>query len=821
MTPPRSVRTWSAGSRAAGSSSGTTRTVSTPRTWTASTCRASRRSASPTTSSRIKNRLLHDEPTSKFLVYRSGQVPTGIGNWLLDLELAYGVFTADRTALVAQDLGLTGKGIDEVVQAHEKFFNATKRVQSLKALLNPEDDAAKLRAKISAVVLGQREHSLLEITRTLLTENAKGLHAKYDALVDYGLDDFYWRGVASIYGYESASPSIDDLVLWIFRKAIEGFKSDRPGGLQNIQLDFASLRNDRRSQEAMATLAKRAARDLDYASKIEDASFRDLVAVDLFEETDQKIISDLARAVAEQTVTAARGRRGRAGAAEQRVDRRLPAALHGYRQRLRTAGRARLAGSRDAVVRRRAGALPPRVVPHRPALPAVRLRRAHGRVPEAAGGAARAGREALHQQVRLRAGQRVAAAGGPGRQVALDRAALADVLLRRLRRAAGAGWRQEGRRHHLRRAALRGGRRTRLAHPAGGPLRRHARRRPRGAAELHATRHGGASAALDAQALRRCQDRARRRPADEQHRFPRQDPRERRWHGDPGRGLQGPERRRAARALQGQPGPVRLPQPDRRHRRQARHRTPGLRGRRGHAARHRRPREEAGQRQRHQHLHHGRPRLPVPGRGSGRHVLPVDPAAGRRHQGRQPALRAGARASRSTTPSQPSTPPSSGSRATWKSQIPKSIHRLRLAGGGLTVRPRRGDAAGDRRPGAGGQQEAQERHPTGQRRGLAGVRQDHHRAGRRPPVPVRAGQRQGPAPHAPGRALRRRDADLEPRRPDLRPDLDRQARPLPERTDAAQPGRRTTTTTVPSSSASRSASPTPTSGGSSPRRSTR
>ena len=51
----------------------------------------------------IKDRLLHDEPTSKFLVYRSGQVPDGVGNWLLDLELAYGVFTADRTSLVAQD----------------------------------------------------------------------------------------------------------------------------------------------------------------------------------------------------------------------------------------------------------------------------------------------------------------------------------------------------------------------------------------------------------------------------------------------------------------------------------------------------------------------------------------------------------------------------------------------------------------------------------------------------------------------------------------------------------------------------------------------
>lgn len=252
----------------------------------------------------IKNRLINADPPGKFLVYRSGPVPTGIGNWLLDLELAYGVFTADRTALVAQDLGLDAEGIDDVVQAHEKFFNAAKRVESLKALLNPEDDAPKLRAKITAVVLGQPEHTFLELTRTLMVENAKGRRTKYEALVEYGLDDFYWRGAASIYGYASPSPSIDDLVLWMFRKAAEGFESDQPGGLHNIQRDFASLRNDRRSQDAFVTLAKRAARDLDYASSIEDVSLRDLVSVDIFEEADQKIISVLARGVAEQTISA-------------------------------------------------------------------------------------------------------------------------------------------------------------------------------------------------------------------------------------------------------------------------------------------------------------------------------------------------------------------------------------------------------------------------------------------------------------------------------------------------------------------------------------
>ena len=252
----------------------------------------------------VKNRLLHAAPKSKFLVYRVGSVPTGVSNWLLDLELAYGVFTADRTSLMQQDLGLTADGIDEIVRVHEKFFRAAKRVQSLKALLEPDDDVDKLRAKMLAVLLGQREHSLLELMRTLLIENAAGSDAKYRALVDYGLDEFHWKGVAAIYSYTSPSPSVDDFALWVFHQAIDGFKSDRPGGLRNIQLDFASLRNDRRSTDALTALAKRAASDLDYASSIEDATFRDLAGNDLFEEVERKIISDLARAVAERTVTA-------------------------------------------------------------------------------------------------------------------------------------------------------------------------------------------------------------------------------------------------------------------------------------------------------------------------------------------------------------------------------------------------------------------------------------------------------------------------------------------------------------------------------------
>lgn len=252
----------------------------------------------------IKNRLLHEEPTGKFLVYRNGAAPSGVGNWLLDLELAYGVFTADRTSLIQSDLGLTADGVDEVLRSHEKYFRATKREQALKAILEPEDTQDRLRAKMTAVLLGQQEHSLLELTRTLLIENAAGDNTKFKAVADQQLDAFYWNGVANIYGYASPNPSIDDFVLWVFQQAIGGFRSDRLGGLRNIQLDFNSLRFDLRSQYALATLAKRVAASVSYAITIENADFRDLVGNDLFEEVDQKIISDLAREVAARTATA-------------------------------------------------------------------------------------------------------------------------------------------------------------------------------------------------------------------------------------------------------------------------------------------------------------------------------------------------------------------------------------------------------------------------------------------------------------------------------------------------------------------------------------
>lgn len=250
----------------------------------------------------IKHRVLRDEPSTKFLIYRSGRVAAGAGNWLLDLELAYGVFTADRGALMRADLGLTAPGSDELIAEHATFFGDVKLVAKLTALLGAADDLAKIQAKMCAVVLGQKEHSFSELTRTLLVQHAAGDSSGYEALVNQGLADFHWAGAAKIYGYNSEMPSVAGFVLWMFKQARGGFAATTSNAARNIEIDFRSFRNDRHSLVALKELARHAETDLDYAKQAADASVAELVATDIFDAGEREIIRRLIDGIASQTI---------------------------------------------------------------------------------------------------------------------------------------------------------------------------------------------------------------------------------------------------------------------------------------------------------------------------------------------------------------------------------------------------------------------------------------------------------------------------------------------------------------------------------------
>ena len=257
----------------------------------------------------VKCRVLLAEPKRKFLLYRHRQPDTPetvTDNWLKDMELAYGTFTADHDSLLVQELG-GGPALRSVVGQYPHFFDSARRREALKARLRPNDDPAAITASMVAVVLGTEERSLEALWRALLMENAEGESTGIDTITCLGLDQFHWEGTRNIYGYApEEEPSVDDFVGWLFSRAWEQFAPTRAdlGTEQyaNIRRDFSTWHNDFRFAESYRLLARRAAELLGIAECVAGFDLPALLARKTFPLVDQEIIRRLAQQVQERSL---------------------------------------------------------------------------------------------------------------------------------------------------------------------------------------------------------------------------------------------------------------------------------------------------------------------------------------------------------------------------------------------------------------------------------------------------------------------------------------------------------------------------------------
>jgi uncharacterized protein (TIGR02687 family) len=252
----------------------------------------------------IKRRVYHDEPNTKFLVYRPAAAPADrLQNWLLDMELAYGVFTTDPESLVVQELGSANPALPEVVRAYPAFFKANERVAKLKPRIGAGDDATDITATMVAIIVGSQQRSLDAIWRALLTEYAHDKSTSYDEIVRLGLADFHWAGTRGIYGYAAADPTVEDFTLWLFNLAWTGFASpSTPARYANIQRDVSTLSHDPEFADTYRQLADRAAAALGIARQAAGMTLPDLMPRLTFHQADQQIIADLVRGVADRTL---------------------------------------------------------------------------------------------------------------------------------------------------------------------------------------------------------------------------------------------------------------------------------------------------------------------------------------------------------------------------------------------------------------------------------------------------------------------------------------------------------------------------------------
>ena len=249
----------------------------------------------------LKYRILREAPEQKFLLYKEGPQPEDLDNWLLDVQLAHGEFRTDQVAIWLSELDL-GLEFAEITQAHTEFFQAIKRKEALKKLLKPDDTAGQLRLKMLAVCAGS-EPRMDSVVETLLQQLAEDRDDGIRLIERCGLGSFLGEQLTRFYGYEASEPSLRDFVIELF-KSCYAMGTDGEVKLTGDALVFLKRWKDSRQfEQGFETLSAECAEVLGIEQDLGKRDFRDLVELDYFRLIDQKIISDLVRAVVGRTVT--------------------------------------------------------------------------------------------------------------------------------------------------------------------------------------------------------------------------------------------------------------------------------------------------------------------------------------------------------------------------------------------------------------------------------------------------------------------------------------------------------------------------------------
>ncbi|MEV5836774.1 BREX-1 system phosphatase PglZ type A [Nocardia sp. NPDC052112] len=247
----------------------------------------------------------------KRLIYRGGPIPEPFrDNWLLDIEVGYGVFTADTSAMLMHDLGLDGYDLATVLDEHPNVLRTPKQVAAAREHLSQLSGLSSqqvndhLRGVLSATALGLHgpgSHRLHRIVERLFEDLTEDRTDGYEMLVEHGLDEFLWEGCARIYGYDDKH-DVGVLASWFFERAWTGWH----GPTNAARLDFERWRTDPGWRTVFTRLAEREQTQLNIKDRVwsEYPSVEQLATLDIFPLVDTKMLAALTDSLLGKTATA-------------------------------------------------------------------------------------------------------------------------------------------------------------------------------------------------------------------------------------------------------------------------------------------------------------------------------------------------------------------------------------------------------------------------------------------------------------------------------------------------------------------------------------
>ncbi|GJI89012.1 BREX-1 system phosphatase PglZ type A [Duganella hordei] len=255
-------------------------------------------------------------PDQRWLIYSVKPEPEPAKDWLLDVRMRSKSFRADSTSILLEDLGLSTQGLRAHLKERAKFLRAKDRVDRLKRLVLPGDDASDLDRKMLAVLTRADEPELFAMLQRLysavVVEGVADLSAQPKAWQDIAANDLtpaFWELVQVQLGYTDVNPSLRDLLLRIlvtdFCRSLQG---DAPRQLAHFVLPDRSLasnasvfvgrwRSDIAQFANYDALAQAVANELDLVNLLSGQSAEQLVECMTFEDVELRVVQDLKKRI--------------------------------------------------------------------------------------------------------------------------------------------------------------------------------------------------------------------------------------------------------------------------------------------------------------------------------------------------------------------------------------------------------------------------------------------------------------------------------------------------------------------------------------------
>ena len=227
----------------------------------------------------LKYNMVVANPDSRFIVYSRFAVPDNEANWLLDLQLAGGMFYADLSSLYAGECHIPMELRSEIVDGHEAFFKVAENRSALAEKLTGSEKKQAIEWCMLLIAC-RCDGTLDDLLFALFEEEKKGKSTLYKRIVSYKLEDTLWNKLSDKFRY-NRERGVKNLIIVLFQADLQRyFGSAELAG--DALLFMSKWKDSSRHSETFTYWSHELEQDLNIASVLMQHPVESILKIDTY-----------------------------------------------------------------------------------------------------------------------------------------------------------------------------------------------------------------------------------------------------------------------------------------------------------------------------------------------------------------------------------------------------------------------------------------------------------------------------------------------------------------------------------------------------------